>query len=275
MPARVRVARVPDSVRKRTFGRDPAAYDRARLGYPERLYRILERRCKLGRGASVFEIGPGTGKATREILRRRPGQYVAVEADRRLARYLVENVIRGRSGASVVVVPFERAQLPPASFDLGLAASSFHWLPERRSLRRVVRLLAPGGWWASWNNHHGDPFRSSPFHAALQPLYRELAGGRGVSGWTRRRARKMLRARLRALTAIDAFDRIRCDELRWSVTLTTEQVRALWASFSDIAVLPFARRTWFLDSLAKVVAEQFGGRVRFPVVTTLFTARRR
>ncbi|EQD38338.1 Methyltransferase type 11, partial [mine drainage metagenome] len=51
---------------------------------------------------------------------------------------------------------FEEVPLRPGSFDLGVAATSFHWLPERRGLRKVARALRPGGWWAAWGNEHGD-----------------------------------------------------------------------------------------------------------------------
>ncbi len=267
--------RVPDAVRKRTFGNDPAAYDRARLPYPARLFRLLERRCGLGPASEIFEVGPGTGIASRELLRRRPKRYVAVEADPRLSRYLARHVLAGRPRASVLVAPFERARLAPASFDLGVAASSFHWLPERSALRRVARLLKPGGWWASWNNHHGDPFRASPFNAALQPLYQVLAGAPARTSDDRREAQRSIRARLRALRETNAFDRVRCDELHWKATLTPAQARALWASFSDIAVLPSPWRSWFLDGLEMIASDSFHGRVPLHVYTPVFSARRR
>ena len=97
-----------------------------------------------------------------------------------------------------IVQAFETAALPTAGFDLGTAATSFHWLPQRLALRKVARVLKPGGWWATWNNHHGDPTRASPFHEALQPIYQKLS--RRPVGWSHvmAAARKDRRNRLRA-----------------------------------------------------------------------------
>ena len=51
------------------FGADAANYDRARPAYPERIYEILRDRCNLRSGVNTFEIGAGTGQATRHLLR--------------------------------------------------------------------------------------------------------------------------------------------------------------------------------------------------------------
>ncbi|MGI0155279.1 MAG: methyltransferase domain-containing protein, partial [Thermoplasmata archaeon] len=241
--------------------------------------------CGLAPGAAVFEVGPGTGIATRELLRRGAGPLTLVEPDRRLARYLVRSLGPRADRVTVEVVPFERARLPVHGFELGVAASSFHWLPERLALRRIARALRRGGWWATWNNHPGDPARSSAFHRALQPLYRELSPGDrrftidGGGGPGSRRSRaavvKDRRDRMAALRSVGAFDRISREDFRWTVTLPTARVTGLWRSFSDIAILPPRARARFLAGLGRVADEEFGGAVTFPMLTPLYTARRR
>jgi SAM-dependent methyltransferase len=270
-----RVARrVVRSVRRRVFGRDPATYDRVRLGYPARVFEILTERCHLRPGATVFEIGPGTGIATRELLRLGADPLTLIEADRRLARYLEDSLGPHEGRVSTIVAPFEHAVLPAARFDLGVAATSFHWLPERDALRRVARALRPGGWWATWNNHHGDPYRTSALHRALQPLYRELAHGRVGGGSTRASAAKDRRKRLESLRAVGKFDRISREDIRWSVTMNSDRLTALWGTFSDVVTLPSRKRTWFLTELRRIADEQFGGTVSFPMLTPIYTARR-
>jgi SAM-dependent methyltransferase len=261
-------------VRARVFGRDPAAYDRARLPYPRQVYEILTTRCGLRAGARVFEVGPGTGIATRELLRRGADPLTLVEPDRRLATWLRASLEPNGARIRFAVTPFERATLPRGGFDLGVAASSFHWTSERRALRKVARLLRPGGWWASWNNYHGDPYRSSPFNRALQPLYRELSGGRKVEQRPRSVEAKERRRRLAALRAVEAFGRISRDDLHWSVTLGTERIVALWGTFSDIIVRHATERRRFLLGLRTIVDEQFGGKVRIAMLTAIYTAQR-
>jgi len=264
---------VPRRVQKRVFGRDPEAYDRARLGYPKRVYDVLTMRCGLRPGTAVFEIGPGTGKATRELLKLGADPITLIEPDRRLARYL-RHRLRTREGrVRIAVQPFEQVTLPGQEFDLGVAATSFHWLPERLALRKVARALKPGGWWAVWNNYHGDPARPTPFHHALQPLYREFLGQADLLP-TKAQARKARRNRLLALESVGTFDRIAREDIRWTVTIRTPRVQALWASFSEIVTLPPGKREAFLTELGRLVDDRFDGMVELPILTPIYTARR-
>jgi len=196
-----------------------------------------------------------------------------VEADPRMARYLRRRL----AGAPVTVVAstFEGARLPGGAFDLAAAATSFHWLPRRRSLRKVARLLRPGGWWADWATHYSDPYRRSRFQAALGPLYRAVDGPPRPRPPPAVRQAAQRRTRLAKLRPLGPFDRVACEEIHGSVTLTRREVVALWRSFSDVTVRPDAERRWFLRELGRIVARSFGGRVRFPVLTTVYTARRR
>ena len=197
-----------------------------------------------------------------------------IEPDRRLARYLMGSLGPYAGRVRVSIAPFERAALSAGSFDLGVAATSFHWLPERLALRKIARALRPGGWWATWNNHHGDPYRPSAFHRALQPLYRELSGGRVGREYTKTSAARDRRDRLRALESVGRFDDISREDVRWSVTLATAHVTALWGTFSDIVTLSPRRREWFLAELGRIADEQFGGEVTFPMLTPVYSARR-
>jgi SAM-dependent methyltransferase len=256
------------------FGRDPASYDRARLEYPPRVFEVLTGRCGLRRGTATFEIGPGTGKATRRLLELGANPLTVIEPNRRLADYLTGAVPAGENQLQLVLSTFEKARLPRATFDLGVAATSFHWLPQRSSLRKVARLLRSGGWWAEWGNLHGDPSRPDTLHQAMQPLYEELRPSprRGTE------AEPLSSVRLRRielLSSLDLFDRIHGEHIHWGVPMTTDRIVLLWSTFSDITTLPARKRAWFLQQLRSIVEGQFNGRVVLRGITPLFTARRR
>src|SRR5690242_6402850 len=137
------------------FGADAVNYDSARPEYPAWVYDELRTRCGLQPGAQVFEIGPGTGLATRHLLAA-GARVTAVEPDERLAA-----VLKGRSAdATVIHSIFENAVLPLGVFDLGASATAFHWVDQRAGLRKVASLLKPGGWWAMWWNVFGDLARA-------------------------------------------------------------------------------------------------------------------
>ena len=263
------------------FGGDPTTYDSARLPYPPRVFDLLVRRCGLGQGKAIFEIGPGTGIATRELLRCGARSLTLIEPDRRLTRYLRRSL--GPCGTEIRILQstFEGARLPTASFDLGVAASSFHWVRPRPGLKKVARVLRTEGWFVFWNNHHRDPFHPSPFHHALDALYRELGGnllsvwhGMGSDAQARAAYRNERSRTLAELRSIGSFERVRCEPVSWQVTLETNRMVRLWSTFSDTLSWPPRRRAWFLNKLQQLVERQFAGRVTLPMLTTVCSARR-
>src|SRR5262249_5070395 len=143
-------ARIARRVGREAFGLDPANYHSSRPDYPEWVYRTLCSRCGLGHGTVTFEIGAGTGAATRRLLDLGADPVIAVEPDTRLADFTRRN--NPDRALTILVSAFEDAKLDEAAFDLGVSATAFHWLDEDAALARIARLLRPGGWWAAfWN----------------------------------------------------------------------------------------------------------------------------
>src|SRR6185312_3750679 len=128
---------------------------------------LLER-CGLGPGCAMFEVGAGTGKATRALLAAGADPLFAIEPDSRLGAFLRAST--ASPALQVVAAPFESAELPRNDLDLGLAATSFHWIEALAGLNRVAGLLRPGGWWAMVWNVFGDDSRPDPFHEATDAL---------------------------------------------------------------------------------------------------------
>ena len=152
---------------RRAFGADPANYDTVRPAYPDWVFDTLRTTCGLGAGSAVFEIGAGTGSATRALLAA-GAEVVAVEPDARLAGFLRARVTS--PSLRVLTQAFDDAHLSEHAFDLGLAATSFHWLDEAPALAKIARLLKPGGWWAALWNVFGDDAYPDPFHKATHGI---------------------------------------------------------------------------------------------------------
>jgi SAM-dependent methyltransferase len=250
---------------RRVFGQDPDAYHRGRPGHPEEVYEILRERCGLKPGTRVLEIGPGTGQATRRLLELGADPLVAVEPDPALAAYL-PSVTDGTP--QIIGSTLEEAELPPASFDLAVAASSFHWVEADPGLAAIFAALRAGGWWAMWWTHFGDSTRPDPFREALDPVMEGLPSSPGARGFSRDpdAAREAL--------ASAGFESSEHDVVRWTVEWDTSGIRALFATFSPIARLERSRREAILDEVARIAEQDFGGTVVKPVKTTLHTARK-
>ena len=260
---------------RRAFGSDPAAYDRARPDYPPRVYEILRDRCGLRPGVRTFEVGAGTGTATRHLLRQGAAPLVAVEPDERSAEFLTTTLARTAAALEVRVAAFEDVRLPCGWFDLGVAATALHWLEPGVALRKVAELLRPGGWWAAWWNVFGDPSREDAFHEATQgilaPLDRSPSGGRAG----RPSFALDVETRVADLRAVGAFDEVGHEIVRWTTAFDTDQVKRLYATFSPITALDAGERDRILEALGRVADDDFGGRVERPMVTPVYTARRR
>lgn len=163
-------------------------YDRHRPGYPELL---IDRACELAGlepGASVLEVGCGTGQLTRSLLARglrvtavEPGLQLIARARDQLA---------DAGEVKFVSARLEDASLPSAHFRAVFSASAIHWIDPDVSWRRAADALVDGGTLALVS-YFGlqDPrstadqqalcdamARIAPELAAAWPTYRDLDG---------------------------------------------------------------------------------------------------
>ena len=255
---------------REAFGADPASYDAARADYPAWVFEALRDECGVGPGSTVFEIGAGTGKATGPLLALGADPLMAVEPDARLADYL-RNAFP-TPVLSVTAQTFEDAELPDGAFDLGLSATAFHWLDEGPALAKIARLLKPGGWWAALWNAYGDDAYPDPFHEATFGVLAGPASPSMGQGGAPPFALDAA-ARIAAIDATGAFERVLYRTSHWPLHLTTDQTVALYATYSNVVAMPDFSRA--LADLHRVAETQFAGRVTRNMTTILYLARRR
>jgi SAM-dependent methyltransferase len=258
---------------KTIFGRDVSLYAKARPEYPNRIYKILLERCKINPQTHAFEIGPGTGQATERLLSAGLGRLLTLEPDQRLARFLSENLALAHTNLEVQATAFEDATLADASFDLAVAATSFHWLEPAVALPKILRALRPGGWWAMWWNVYADPEMPDEFYLASQPLFSQLARSPAEDTGVRQAFALDHEVR-RAELAQAGFERIEHEVIHWTTILSTEQMLALSATFSPVAELADADRQHFLNSLASMVEDCFAGSVKRNFVSVIYSAQK-
>lgn len=264
--------------RRGLFSSDVTAYDTGRPGYPEPVYELLREVCGLGTGTAVLEIGPGTGQATGRLLDL-GASVTGVELSAEFAA-LLEAKYADRS-FTVEVGPFEDVALGAASFDLIVAATSFHWVPTEAGLRRCADILRPGGWLALWWTYFGDPDRPDPFRDALTPIFEELApslvdvfpGAAFMAG-----AHPYVLDANARVTEIDAtghFGPVRCETIPWTGRHTAAELRAMFGTFSPCLALPWSQRAMVLEAIEQLATGTFGGVVERPYLTLMYLAQRR
>ncbi len=253
------------SVGRDLYGQDPAAYALGRPQYPERVYEVLAERCQLRRGSRVLEIGPGTGLVTRRLVHA-GATVTAVEPNEQLARF----VRRELPMIETIEMSFETAVLPEAAFDLGVAATSFHWVSEEFGLRKLRRLIRAGGWVAIWWTLFEDPTAPDDFAKAAE----RVLGPSPAIFEAGRRIPMQIDAAARCAALRDAgFIEVRSELMHTIVTFDAHALRRLYATMAVVLKHPDAERRALLDALEALVRDDFDGEVARPFVTAVYTAR--
>jgi SAM-dependent methyltransferase len=115
-------------------------YVRGRPGYPEALFDALIELGRLEPGATIADLGAGTGISSEPLLRR-GFRVVAVEPNQAMRAALAEQ-LASRSGLVIVSGSAEETGLARRSIDLALAAQAFHWFDAERSKSELRRILS-------------------------------------------------------------------------------------------------------------------------------------
>jgi len=245
---------VPDPLH---FDAHAEVYDRARPPYPDALWARLGELGLLRPGTRVVELGAGTGQATGPMLRA-GASVTAVEPGAALA----DRLRRHWPAATVHTGTAESVLLPPAAFDLAVAATAVHWFHLDVVLPRLHRALVPGGHLAVWRTAYGDPSVAiTPFRERVAEITarrgappRPGPGELETAAWVDR------------LTAGGHFRATHVQQFHWRIELRTDQVRDLFTTFSNWNAAE-------VEQAARAV-DELGGRVVEHYVTPLIVLER-
>ncbi|MCX4745523.1 class I SAM-dependent methyltransferase [Kitasatospora sp. NBC_01287] len=256
----------------RTFDEEAELYDRARPGYPPRLYDDLAALAGAGCGSRVLEIGCGTGQAT-VPLAARGCRITAVEAGARMAEVARRN-LAGSAAVEVVTGEFESWPLPAEPFDAVVSATAFHWIDPAVRMAKAADALRADGALAVVRSQHVRG-GTEDFFAEVQHCYERFdpATPPGL--------------RPPEAAAIDGSDH--AAEVARSgrfgptlfrrheqdLTYTTSEYLELLLTYSGTRALPRAARDGLLDCVAALIDGRYGGRVTKRYLIELAVSHRR
>ena len=136
----------------------------------------LAERLRLGPGATVVDVGAGTGKLTRDLVPT-GAHVVAVEP----LTEMLEQLAAAVPEAEALVGSAEELPLEDGSADAVVAASAFHWFDPDRALPEIHRVLKPGGALATIGNGRDLSDRLQQEIQAIVGPYVPAPGA--LSGW--------------------------------------------------------------------------------------------
>ncbi len=256
----------PDDIRL-SFNQAAEIYDRVRPSYPAELFdRLFE---MLPAEPDVIEVGPGTGQATRDLLRRGASVH-AIEIGPAMAERLRGNLPSER--LRVTVGDFEKVGLDPGSADAVFSATAYHWISRAAQTDRPAALLRTGGVMAVVDTVQVDSAVDAGFFAASQPIYQRYGEGHtGPPAPSREHVDPSMRARL---AEDHRFAEVTLHRYDWDQTYTADDYRNLMLSYSGTQMMDEARRVGLLDDIHDLIVDGFEGVVTRPLVVALTTARR-
>ena len=240
-------------------------YDEIRPSYPaavfDDLFDLLPPR------PNILEVGPGTGQATRDLLRR--GAVVhAIEIGPAMAAKLRANLPSDE--LRVTIGDFERVAVPDRSMDAVFSATAYHWLTPAAQLDRPATILKPGGVLAIVDLTQVDSPDDDGFFAAVQPIYERY--GQGHTGPPAPARDSVNPAIRQSLSQDRRFVDVEAHSYDWNQTYTASAYRKLMLSYSGTQLMHPGDRKALLDDVETFIQERFSGQITRPLVVTLTTA---
>jgi SAM-dependent methyltransferase len=155
----------------RTFGRVADAYDRTRPPYAADAVDGATAKLRLAPGATVLDLGAGTGKLT-SALCERFARVVAVEPDDAMRAHIAGEALAGSA---------EAIPLGDSSVDGVFVGEAFHWFAWERALAEIGRVLHPGGGLAvfvrSWGEQEQPGLLPTQLKDELDEIWARFHGG--------------------------------------------------------------------------------------------------
>ena len=220
-----------------SFGRTAEEYERGRPGYAEAALDAVG----LPPDSVVLDLAAGTGKLTRQLVRRF-ARVVAVEPSEGM-RAVLERVV---PEAEALAGTADAIPLPDDAVDAVFVGEAFHWFSTDAVLREIARVLRPGGTLAILFNQVDGDFEP-PLPEAFWEAYR--------AGAIEKPPEQTVATGLWKTPLPGPFESLTEASFPNPVAVDRAGVLAQAASWSMIAALPEPERAALLAQLGALLPE--------------------
>ncbi len=248
-----------------SFNSTAEHYDRVRPSYPEALVDDAIGLSGLPNDGRILEIGCGTGKASRLFAAR--GYFLnCLDVGAHLAAIAAEN-LKEFANVQVRVTSFEDWDPCGDSYDLVLAAASFHWIDPQIRFTKSAAILEKSGTLALFANQHVK--KDEGFFAKVQELYQKHAPSMA------RIAMERKKLWTEPVMGEDLFAEPIIRRYPWVAEYSAEDYIALLGTYSDHLGLPASERASLFEHISSLIQEEYAGVVRkhYESVLTVRTVR--
>jgi len=165
---------------------------------------------------------------------------------------------------------FEDTNLPENTFDLVYAATAFHWVKPEYRFSKTHRILKSVGYLAIIHTEHMSDSAGDEFVLASQPIYNRFFSQDELSF-------RLPRADEIKPWKVDEnlFTPILFKLFPLSISYTANEYTKLLSTYSPNRTLRPEIREKFLESIAELINDQFGGRITKHFAMTLNLATKK
>lgn len=261
------------AARRHSYNAIAAQYDRARPGYPAALFDDIAAYAQLKRNGRIFENGCGAGQATLPLAQR--GFAIdCVELGADLAA-VARAKLRSYPNVQVEQADFDSMALPPATYDLVLSATAFHWLNPLTRFERARAILKPAGALAlCWHRPVLTAAVDQGSFAALQRVYRRIVPQMALANPPPPHPDDATTEYEEIITAGGLFHQLKIQKHYVETKYNAASYIDLLGTFSDHRALDADTRRRLLDDIADLIECDFAGSIVRETVALLYLARR-
>jgi SAM-dependent methyltransferase len=252
-----------------SFDQEARLYHSIRPSYPEAVFDDLVRSTNLPAKAQIVEIGPGTGQAT-QSLAERGYRVTAIEIGTTLAE-IARRQLQQFPHVTIINDAFEHVDLSGQSFDLVLAATSFHWIKPGVQFLKPHQLLKSNGHLAIVHTHHISDNDGDLFFHASQPIYRKYFPKSNKPNSALPAQQEIKPGKLdNTLFELSCFQTYPV-----RIIYTAKEYTQLLNTYSPTLQLPSEKRNAFLSEIQFLIETAFDNRLQKYFAISLTVARKR
>jgi len=234
---------------RRTFNTAAQDYETCRPSYPQALVQDVIDLSGIPANGEILEIGCGTGRATR-LFAERGYRMVCLDLGQDLIE-VAKSTLQDADNVTFILTEFEDFEPAGFTFDLIIAATSFHWISPDAQYIRTAALLKPTGALAVFRHRHVG--QDQGFFAEVQRVYEACAPSLVAPA--------ALDTSDRLTPGADLYDPPIHRDSPWSQAYTAEEYIRLLSTYSDHIALPDDERTQLFGAIGELIDARYDGRV--------------
>lgn len=255
--------------RQRWYSPAADAYNRTRPRYPQALIQQVIEIAQLSCHSSILEVGCGSATATTAIA---PYgcSITALEPNPDFYQIAQQNCA-AYPNVELCNVSFEEWIPEAASFDVVLAATSFHWIPATIGYPKAAHILQEPGYLILLWNKELQP--TEAVYQSLQAVYQKYAPSLARYE-TQAQQEEILRKLGQIITDSGYFYPPISGQVKADVTYTVEDYLTLLNTYSPYLKLEPSTRTALFAELRDTITKQWGETLNLSYLSAFHIARK-